>query len=106
MLVKLKHSEKDNEWLMIKHKDAAVDLAWNVDEHDGSALTGRTLEEIAEVSRALREANQALADSGRIVLRYSGTEPKARVMVEAERAEDVAHWAERIAAAVRSAVGA
>jgi phosphoglucosamine mutase len=64
------------------------------------------LDEIAEVSRALHEAHQALADSGRIVLRYSGTEPKARVMVEAERAEDVAHWAERIAAAVRSALGA
>jgi phosphoglucosamine mutase len=64
------------------------------------------LEQIAEVSRALDEANQALADSGRIVLRYSGTEPKARVMVEAERAEDVMLWAERIAAAVRSAVGA
>jgi phosphoglucosamine mutase len=64
------------------------------------------LEQIAEVSRALSEANQALADSGRIVLRYSGTEPKARVMVEAERAEDVALWAERIAAAIRSAVGA
>jgi phosphoglucosamine mutase len=64
------------------------------------------LEEITEVSRALKEAHLALADSGRIVLRYSGTEPKARVMVEAERAEDVTHWAERIAAAVRSAVGA
>jgi phosphoglucosamine mutase len=64
------------------------------------------LEGLAEVTRALEEANQALADSGRIVLRYSGTEPKARVMVEAERAEDVARWAERIAAAVRSAVGA
>jgi phosphoglucosamine mutase len=64
------------------------------------------LEQIAEVSSALREAEQALADSGRIVLRYSGTEPKARVMVEAERAEDVALWAERIATAVRSAVGA
>jgi phosphoglucosamine mutase len=64
------------------------------------------LEQIAEVSRALSEAHRALADSGRIVLRYSGTEPKARVMVEAERAEDVALWAERIAAAVRSAVGA
>jgi phosphoglucosamine mutase len=64
------------------------------------------LEEIAEVSRALQEAHLALADSGRIVLRYSGTEPKARVMVEAERAEDVALWAERIAAAVRSTVGA
>jgi len=64
------------------------------------------LEDLAEVSRALDEASQALADSGRIVLRYSGTEPKARVMVEAERAEDVTLWAERIAAAVRSAVGA
>jgi phosphoglucosamine mutase len=63
------------------------------------------LEQIDEVARALQEAHQALADSGRIVLRYSGTEPKARVMVEAERAEDVAVWAERIAAAVRSSVG-
>src|SRR6266478_846565 len=48
VLVKLKHSEKGNEWLMIKHKDAAEDPAWNVDDHDGSALTGRTLEEIKQ----------------------------------------------------------
>jgi bifunctional non-homologous end joining protein LigD len=48
VLVKLKHSEKDNEWLMIKHKDAAEDSSWNIDEHDGSALTGRTIEEIKE----------------------------------------------------------
>jgi phosphoglucosamine mutase len=64
------------------------------------------LEQIAEVSSALQEAERALADSGRIVLRYSGTEPKARVMVEAERAEDVTLWAGRIADAVRAAVGA
>src|SRR5258708_1058749 len=48
VLVKLKHSEKGNEWLMIKHKDEAVDPAWNIEEHDGSALTGRVLEEITE----------------------------------------------------------
>src|SRR5213594_3294360 len=48
VLVKLKQSEKGNEWLMIKHKDAAEDSSWNIDEHDGSALTGRTLEEIKE----------------------------------------------------------
>jgi bifunctional non-homologous end joining protein LigD len=48
VLVKLKQSEKGNEWLMIKHKDAAEDPSWNIDEHDGSALTGRTLEEIKE----------------------------------------------------------
>ena len=48
VLVKLKQSEKGNEWLMIKHKDAAEDSSWNIDEHDGSALTGRMLEEIKE----------------------------------------------------------
>jgi bifunctional non-homologous end joining protein LigD len=48
VLVKLKHGEKKNEWLMIKHKDADVDPAWDIDAHDGSALTGRTIEEIAE----------------------------------------------------------
>ncbi|HET8966219.1 MAG TPA: DNA ligase D [Candidatus Acidoferrum sp.] len=48
VLVKLKHGEKKNEWLMIKHKDADVDQAWDVDAHDGSALTGRTIEEIAD----------------------------------------------------------
>src|SRR5258708_3982929 len=48
VIVKLKQSEKGNEWLMIKHKDAAEDSSWNIDEHDGSALTGRTIEEIKE----------------------------------------------------------
>jgi bifunctional non-homologous end joining protein LigD len=46
VIVKLKNSEKGNEWLMIKHKDAEVDPNWNIDEHDGSVLTGRILEEI------------------------------------------------------------
>jgi phosphoglucosamine mutase len=64
------------------------------------------LESLPEVARALYEATRALGDSGRVVLRYSGTEPKARVMVEAEDAKDVQHWAERVASAVRSAVGA
>jgi bifunctional non-homologous end joining protein LigD len=48
VLVKLKQSEKGNEWLMIKHKDAAEDSSWNIDQHDGSAITGRTIEEIKE----------------------------------------------------------
>src|SRR5467141_1017579 len=55
VLVKLKHSEKGNEWLMIKHKDAAEDSAWNIDEHDGSVLTGRTIEEIKEESPPKRK---------------------------------------------------
>src|SRR5215472_16381867 len=48
VLVKLKRSEKGNEWLLIKHQDAAEDTKWNIEEHDGSVLTGRTIKEIAE----------------------------------------------------------
>jgi len=48
VLVKLKHAEKGNEWLMIKHKDAFVDAAYDVEAHDGSVLTGRTIPEITE----------------------------------------------------------
>src|SRR5205814_4886967 len=51
VLVKLRHSEKGNEWLMMKHKDAAEDSAWNIEEHDGSVLTGRTLEEDRKSTR-------------------------------------------------------
>jgi len=47
------------------------------------------LENVPEVAKALREARSALGSTGRIVLRYSGTEPLARVMVEAEHAADV-----------------
>ena len=64
------------------------------------------MDSLPEVARLLSEGERALSNSGRIVLRYSGTEPLARVMVEAEREEDVKHWAESLASALRSAVGA
>ncbi len=64
------------------------------------------LESLPEVARTLAEATRALGDSGRIVLRYSGTEPKARVMVEAERAEDVERWTAALVAAIQTALGA
>ncbi len=42
------------------------------------------LDTVPEVAQALAAAEAALGENGRIVLRYSGTEPLARVMVEAE----------------------
>src|SRR5512146_2994027 len=36
-----------NEWLLIKHRDPHVQEGYNIDAHDGSVLTGRTLDEIA-----------------------------------------------------------
>jgi phosphoglucosamine mutase len=64
------------------------------------------LESLPEVARALKEAEGALGKSGRVVLRYSGTEPLARVMIEAEREEDVERWTEALASALRSVIGA
>jgi phosphoglucosamine mutase len=64
------------------------------------------LESIPQVSRALAEAKSALGDNGRIVLRYSGTEPLARVMVEAEHDADVQRFSQSLANAVRSSIGA
>lgn len=64
------------------------------------------LESLPVVSAAIDKATKTLGAAGRVVVRYSGTEPKARVMVEAERAEDVTHWAETLASAIRAAIGA
>jgi phosphoglucosamine mutase len=64
------------------------------------------LDTLPEVSSTLREAEKSLGNSGRVVLRYSGTEPLARVMVEAERDEDVRRWSDSLASALRSAIGA
>jgi phosphoglucosamine mutase len=64
------------------------------------------LESIPAVSDAIDKATRTLGSGGRVVVRYSGTEPKARVMVEAEHAEDVDLWAETLASAIRTAIGA
>ena len=63
------------------------------------------LDSLPEVARVLGEAEKALGNSGRVVLRYSGTEPLARVMVEAERDEDVRRWTESLATALRTTIG-
>jgi phosphoglucosamine mutase len=64
------------------------------------------LESLPEVSRALAEAKSALGENGRVVLRYSGTEPLARVMVEAEHDTDVQRYSQSLADALRASIGA
>jgi phosphoglucosamine mutase len=64
-----------------------------------------SLDSLPEVSRELAAAEKALGTSGRVVLRYSGTEPLARVMVEAEHEDDVRHWTDTLANSLRVAIG-
>jgi phosphoglucosamine mutase len=62
---------------------------------------GTTPLENKAVKQAVIDAEKALGDKGRVLLRKSGTEPLVRVMVEAHDAQDSTTWAEFIAEAVR-----
>jgi phosphoglucosamine mutase len=64
------------------------------------------LDSIPVVARAVEECRNEMGERGRVVIRYSGTERLARVMVEADRQELVERHAERIAAAIDSVLGA
>lgn len=63
------------------------------------------LDSIPEVARAIAECQGEFGERGRVVVRYSGTEPVARVMVEADQAEAVARHAACIAQAIESTLG-
>jgi phosphoglucosamine mutase len=65
----------------------------------------RPLEQIATVAFAIAAAEAALANSGRVVIRYSGTEALARVMIEAESETLMREHAEAIAGAIRAEIG-
>jgi phosphoglucosamine mutase len=57
------------------------------------------------VPRALRAAEAPLDGSGRVLVRYSGTQPLARVMVEGEDEQQIRELAASVAAALQAAVG-
>lgn len=65
----------------------------------------RPLDGIPAVAAAIRAAEEELKDSGRVVIRYSGTEALARVMIEAESEAAMRHHAEAIAGAIRIELG-
>jgi phosphoglucosamine mutase len=72
----------------------------NVEVSDRAGLAGAE-----EVWTAVRRAESALGERGRILVRASGTEPLVRVMVEAESADDASGHADAVAEAVRQALG-
>ena len=63
------------------------------------------LEMLSAVASTLGDAERSLGNAGRVVVRYSGTEPLARVMVEAESEKDVERWTRTLAEALHSAIG-
>ncbi len=64
----------------------------------------RPFEEIPGVKSLLKSIETTLAGSGRVLLRYSGTEPLARVMLEGENEAQIHALAEELADAIRQAL--
>jgi phosphoglucosamine mutase len=62
-------------------------------------------ENLPEVASSIAHAQSVLKDRGRVFVRYSGTEPLARVMVEGENLEQVQSLAKGIAALIVKALG-
>jgi phosphoglucosamine mutase len=62
------------------------------------------LERIPSVQAAVRRAEAALGGEGRLVLRYSGTEPLARVMIEGPNQAAIERLADDVLAAIAGAV--
>ena len=60
---------------------------------------------IPEVARLVKEIEQSLNDTGRILIRYSGTEPLLRIMLEGQDKYQIAGWAKEIADLIESRKG-
>jgi phosphoglucosamine mutase len=63
------------------------------------------MHQLPTVAAAIHAAEQELDGNGRVVVRYSGTEKLARVMIEAEDATLMHHHADAIAGALQAAIG-
>jgi phosphoglucosamine mutase len=65
----------------------------------------KPLEDLPGVMAEIRAAEDSFGDAGRVLVRFSGTEPLARVMVEGPKLDQVEHYANRIAERIRAELG-
>jgi phosphoglucosamine mutase len=63
------------------------------------------VEDVPVIRDAIARVEAALAGRGRVLVRYSGTEPLLRVMIEGQNQASVQAMAEEIADAVRESIG-
>jgi phosphoglucosamine mutase len=63
------------------------------------------LRRIPDVADAMAAVERRLGGEGRLLVRYSGTEPLLRIMLEGQDADDIRAWAEEIAGVVTQHLG-
>jgi phosphoglucosamine mutase len=65
----------------------------------------KPIEELPEFLRSVEKVEKALGGHGRVLVRYSGTEPLARIMVEGDDEKKIGEYARDLADRLRSALG-
>ena len=65
----------------------------------------KDLSTVPQVADAMRRVEQRLSGSGRLLVRYSGTEPLLRIMIEGKDQQDIQSWAGEIAGVVKQQLG-
>jgi len=65
----------------------------------------RPFREVAAIDAQARHTEEVLSGRGRLLLRYSGTEPLARVMIEGPGQDEIESLAENLAAVIRESLG-
>jgi phosphoglucosamine mutase len=65
----------------------------------------RDYSKIAEIQKEIEAASKKLGERGRVVIRYSGTEPLVRIMLEGEKETEIKKYAETIAARFQEKLG-
>jgi phosphoglucosamine mutase len=63
------------------------------------------LETLPAITKLVVEAEKELNGRGRVLLRYSGTEPKIRLLIEGRERTQIDRQADRIAEAIEAAIG-
>ena len=63
------------------------------------------LDTLPAIAKLIRETERELDGQGRVLLRYSGTEPKIRLLIEGRDLAQIDRQADRIAEAIRRALG-
>jgi phosphoglucosamine mutase len=65
----------------------------------------KPLDEMKQLSTLQGKVTKSLGDDGRVLIRWSGTEPKLRIMLEGPNEDQLRSWAKSLASAARRDVG-
>jgi phosphoglucosamine mutase len=65
----------------------------------------RDLSSVPKIAQRIAEIEKTLEGSGRLLIRYSGTEPKLRIMLEGDKETEITRYAEELAELVRKYIG-